>query len=92
MTTVILKDEEWLKNEMEKGIDAFLEIEHEYLVNLMMRYIYEQIYITGCSLNTKKQTDDPAELHIVINIPKPDQCIDTMENISRRSILSDIDG
>ncbi|MBR4685962.1 MAG: hypothetical protein IKP04_05475 [Candidatus Methanomethylophilaceae archaeon] len=90
MTTVIMKDKDWLKNEIEKGIDSFLEMEYEYLIGLMKRYIYEQIYISGCSLNSQSPTDDPAELRIVIDIPDPDKCIDTMENISRKSVFMDV--
>ena len=89
MTTVITKDKEWFKKEIEKGIDAFLEMEYEYLVNLMMRYVYEQIYVTGCSLNAENPVDEPAKLHIVIDIPAPDQCIDTIDNIGRRSVIMD---
>ena len=90
MTTVITKDKDWLKNEIEKGIDSFLEMEYEYLIGLMKRYIYEQIYISGCSLNSQSPTDDPAELRIVIDIPVPDKCIDAMENISRKSVHLDV--
>ena len=89
MTTVITKDKEWLKNEIEKGLDAFLEMEYEYLINMMMRYVYEQIYLSGCSLNVENPVDEPAKLHIVLDIPLPDQCIDTIDNISRKSVLLD---
>jgi len=89
MTAIITKDKEWLKKEIEKGIDAFFESEHEYLINLMMRYVYEQIYVTGCSLNIENPIDEPAKLHIVLDILMPDQCIDTIDNISRKSVLQD---
>ena len=89
MTTVITKDKEWLKNEIEKGLDAFFEMEYDYLINMMMRYVYEQIYLSGCSLNTENPVDEPAKLHIVLDIPLPDQCIDTIDNISRKSVLLD---
>ena len=59
MTTVITKDKEWLKKEIEKGIDAFIETEYEYLVNLIMRYVYKQIYLSGCSLNIENPVDEP---------------------------------
>ncbi len=89
MSTVIMKDKDWLKSEIEKGIDSFFETEYEYLVNLMMRYVYEQIYISGCSLNIKNQVDEPAKLHIVLDIPLPDQCTDSIENLSRSSVYLD---
>lgn len=89
MTTIITKDQDWLKKEIENGIDAFFEMEYEYLVNLMMRYVYKQIYVLGCSLNSENPVDEPAELHIVLDIPMPDQCIDTIDNISRKSIVLD---
>ena len=41
MTTVIVKDKEWLKEKIEKGVDSFLEMEYEYLVEMMMRYTYQ---------------------------------------------------
>lgn len=90
MTTVIVKNKEWLKEQIEKGIDSFFETEYDYLVDLMMRYTYEQIYVSGCSLNSESPTDYPAELRIVIDIPDPDKCIDTIDNISRKSVFSDV--
>ena len=88
MTTIITKDQDWLKKEIENGIDAFFETEHEYLVNLMMRYVYQQIYVSGCSLNIDNPVGESVKLHIVIDIPMSDECIDTIENISRRGVLS----
>ena len=89
MTTVIVKDKEWLKEQIEKGIDSFLEMEYEYLVEMMMRYTYQQIYVSGCSLNSESPTDDPSELRIVIDIPDPDKCVNIIDNISRKSVFSD---
>ncbi len=86
MTTVITKDQEWLKKEIEKGIDSFFETECEYLVELMTRYIYKQIYVSGCSLNSESPIDEPAKLQIVIDVPVPDDCIETIDGISRKSV------
>ena len=90
MTTVISRDGDWLKNEIEYGIEAFLDMEHERIVNLLMRYVYEQIYVTGCSANIESPNDEPAKLHIMINVPVPDKCVDIINSLVEKPVLSDI--
>ena len=89
MTTIIIKDKEWLNDQIECGMQGFFDMEGEYFVNLMMKYVYQQLYLSGCGINSESETDDPAKLQISIDIPDPDKCIDTIDNISRKSVLSD---
>lgn len=90
MTTVISKDGEWLKNEIECGIESFLDMEHEHIVKLLMRYVYEQIFLSGCCDNIESPGDDPVKFHIVIDIPVPDKCVDIINSAGRKEALSDI--
>ena len=64
-------------------------MEYEYLVNLMMRYIYEQIYISGCAANSLSDTEDDAKLRVEIDLPSPEECCERIDNISRKSIHLD---
>ena len=48
MTTVIMKDKVWLKEQIERGIQGFFDMEGEYIFNLMMKYIYEQNPLGMC--------------------------------------------
>lgn len=90
MTTIIVKDKDWLKDQIERGIQGFFDMEGEYFVNLMMKYVYQQIYLSGCGINSESETDDPAKLQIFIDIPVPDECIDAIDNISRKTVHLDV--
>ncbi len=90
MTAIIVKDKEWFKDQIERGIQGFFDMEGEYLVNLMMKYVYHQIYLSGCGINSESETDDPAKLQILIDIPVPDKCNDIIEIISRKSVHLDV--
>lgn len=48
------------------------------------------VLVTGCSLNLNSPIDDPAELRIIIDIPNPDNCVDVVENLSRKSVFSEL--
>lgn len=89
MSNNIEKDREWLKEQVEEGVEAFIETEHEYLVGILTRYVCRQLYIAGCAINSENLTDEPVKLQIVIDIPAPDQCVDAIDNIGRRSVIMD---
>lgn len=89
MSNIIEKDREWLKEQVEEGVEAFIETEYEYLVGILTRYVCRQLYIAGCGINSENRTNEPAKLQIVIDIPAPDKCIETIDNIGRRSVIMD---
>ena len=89
MTTIITKDKDWIKDQIERGIQGFFDMEGDYFINLMMKYIYEQIYLSGCAINSESEIDDPAKLQIIIDIPDPDKCIDTIDNLDRKTVHLD---
>ena len=75
MATVIQKDEEWLRKQIESGIQGFLELNIDRICSTVAEKIYAQIYLTGCEINSESPADDPAELIIRIGIPKPEECV-----------------
>ena len=86
MTTIISKDRDWLKDEIESGIQGFFDNEGDYFVNLIMKYVLEQIYLSGVSINSESDNDDPAILRIELRIPNPDKCCDIMGHLSTKSV------
>lgn len=74
MTTVIRKDKEWLREEIECGIQGFIEMNMESICNTVMNEIYKQIYLSACEMNSESGADSPAKLVIEIDIPRPDEC------------------
>ena len=90
MTTVIKKDKNWLKEEIENGVYGYLDLQAESLSNIIMKYVYEQIYLSACAVNIESETDDPGKLIIEIDIPTPDECVDAIDNLGSRSLFKDI--
>ncbi len=74
MTTVIRKDKEWLREEIECGIQGFIEMNMESICSTVMNEIYKQIYLSACEMNSEIETDAPAKLVIEVDIPRPDEC------------------
>ncbi len=72
MTTVIKKDKEWLREEIECGIQGFMEMNMDSICSRIMEEIYKQIYLSACELNL--ESDSSAKLVIEIDIPRPDEC------------------
>ena len=61
MSNIIEKDREWLKEQVEEGVEAFIETEYEYLVGILTRYVCRQLYIAGCAINSENPTDEPSD-------------------------------
>ena len=74
MTTVIRKDKEWLREEIECGIQGFIEMNMENICDAVMNEVYRQIYLSACEMNIESEADAPAKLVIEIDIPRPDEC------------------
>ena len=45
--------------------------------------------LSGCVINSESETDDSAKLQIIIDIPDPDKCIDTIVNLDRKTVHMD---
>ena len=74
MTIVIEKDKEWLREEIECGIQGFIEMNMESICNRIMNEIYKQVYLSACEMNLESEVDAPAKLVIEIDIPRPEEC------------------
>ena len=72
MTTVIMKDKDWLKEQIESGIQGFLENESEYLISLIKKYVYEQIYLAAIIPHSESDQEGCASISININIVAPE--------------------
>ena len=86
---IIDKDKEWLKERIERGIDGFIECEREYLTTLLMKYIYEDIFLSGCSINSRDEATSEAILQIRIPLPDPDTCAEFVGGMRPPSILTE---
>lgn len=82
MTNIIRKDKDWLKEEIESGIQGYIEMNWEYLCNAIMKDVYRQLFLSACAVNLESENDDPAKLVIEIDIPTPDECAEIMDNIN----------
>ncbi len=89
MTTIINKDKEWFKNQVRDGIEGFIDCEREYLSELLMKYVYEQIFLSGCAINTSDDAVSEVTITISIPIPNPEKCVEYLEEIRPVSILTD---
>ncbi|GEM_PF-1216800 len=74
MTIVIEKDKEWLREEIECGIQGFIEMNMESICSRIMEEIYKQIYLSACEMNMESERDSPAKLVIEIDVPRPEEC------------------
>ena len=86
---IIEKDKEWLKERIERGIDGFIECEREYLTTLLMKYIYEDIFLSGCSINSRDEATSEAVLQIRIPLPNPDICAELIDGVKPVSIFTE---
>ena len=89
MTTIINEDKEWLKDQVKQGIDGFIDCEREYLTTLLMKYIYEDIFLSGCSINSRDEATSEAILQIRIPLPDADKCAEYVEGLKPVSILTE---
>ena len=86
---IIDKDKTWLKERIERGIDGFIDCEREYLTTLLMKYIYEDIFLSGCSINSRDEATSEAILQIRIPLPNPDTCADFVDGLRPPNILTE---
>ena len=89
MTTVIMKDKDWLKEQIESGIQGFLENESEYLISLIKKYVYEQIYLAAIVPHSESDLDGPATISINISIPSPQRCDVIISELTRKRLLEE---
>ncbi|MBR6910640.1 MAG: hypothetical protein IKN41_02125 [Candidatus Methanomethylophilaceae archaeon] len=61
---IIDKDKQWLKERIERGIEGFIDCEKEYLTTLLMKYVYEDIFLSGCFINSRDEGISEAILQI----------------------------
>ena len=80
MATVITKDKAWLEKEIEDGIEAFLDCEHEHIVTMLRKYVLQQIFVSGCSINIESENDEKAILSVIMDIPDPNTCTDVVND------------
>ena len=86
MTAIINKDKDWLKEQIERGIEGFFECEGDYFNNLIMKYVYEQIFISGCAINGQNDVDEEGTLVIQLKIPLPDQCNEIVDGFCTKDV------
>ena len=89
MSEIIEKDKAWLKEMIERGIDGFIDCQRDYLTELLMKYIYEEIFLSGCSINSHDEATSEAILQIRIPLPDPDTCADLIDGMKPVSIFTD---
>jgi len=89
MSDIIDKDKVWLKERIEGGIDGFIDCEREYLTEFLMRYVYEDIFLSGCSINSRDEATSEAILQIRIPLPDPDTCAELIDGMKPVSILTE---
>jgi len=90
MTTIINEDKDWFKNQVKEGIEGFIDCEREYLTELLMKYVYEQIFLSGCIISSSGGV--VSEAFLIINIPLPDskRCVDFVEDLKQVSIMTNL--
>ena len=86
---IIDKDKDWLKQRIEKGIEGFIDCEREYLITLLMKYVYEDIFLSGCSINSRDEATSEAILQIRIPLPDSDTCGDLVDGMRPANIFTE---
>jgi len=86
---IIDKDKEWLKERIERGIDGFIDCERVYLTTLLMKYVYEDIFLSGCSINSRDEATSEAILQIRVPLPDPDTCAELVDGLKPVSIFTE---
>ena len=89
MSEIIEKDKAWLKERIERGIDGFIDCEREYLTELLMKYVYEDIFLSGCSINSRIEGKSEAILQIRIPLPDPNTCAELIDGMKPVSIFTE---
>jgi len=89
MTTIINKDKEWFKDQVRRGIEGFIESESDYLTELLMKYVYEQIFLSGCAINSLDEATSDAVITISIPLPDPEKCTEYIDEMNRVNILTE---
>ena len=85
MSDIIDTDRAWLKERIKEGIEGFIDCEREHLTELLMKYVYEAIFLSGCSINSSDDTASEAVLQIRIPIPDSGTCDDIIDGIKPRA-------
>ena len=86
MAEFIIRDEEWIKEKINEGIENFLECEGYELVALIRSYVFRQIFISGCALNMDNEDGKASKIRIEIDVPVFEECIRQIENNDPRSV------
>ena len=89
MSNIIDKGRVWLKERIERGIDGFIDCERGYLTELLMKYIYQDIFLSGCSINSRDEDASEEILQIRIPLPDPDTCAELIDGIRPARILAE---
>ena len=74
MTEYIEKSMHWMVQQIKSGVDWYLEIEREAIMNSLSKFILESIIQSACSEYADHTVDENGELLIRIGIPVPEDC------------------
>lgn len=54
-----------------------------------MKYVYEQIFLSGCAINSLEGETSDAVITISIPLPDPEKCTEYIDEVNRVSILTE---
>ena len=82
MTNIIRKDNDWLKEEIERGIRGYIEMNLDNICNTIMKDVYKQLFLSACIETAEGESDEPAKLVIEIDIPDPELCAEAINSFN----------
>ena len=85
MTAIKSIKPEWLKEQIESGVQGYLECEIERISALVTKYVVQQIIDNLYLHHSEWPVDEDAEANIRIAIPDPYECLERLNSSERPS-------
>ena len=81
MTEIIVKDMQWLKEQVRRGVESYLQLLSDDLAQAASEFVSAQLMQSCCCEHADSDTEEGAEVRIVIEVPSPGDCPETFLRI-----------
>jgi len=81
MTKIVIKDMEWLREQVKEGVEGYLQIHSAQLASRASDVVMAQVLQSCCCERADSRGEEEAEIRIRIEVPAPSECPDEFYRI-----------
>ena len=81
MTQIVYKDEQWLKEQIQLGVQGYLDCEIERIAETVTEYVMRQIFNSSCAEYSESASQERGKVLIESSIPSPEECCQRLDSL-----------